>query len=128
MSTSQQPDVADLAPANGRSGEDDRRLWEAKEEIEELRGRLAAQLERERILEIEVAALRKDLEVKIAYSDAQVDANETLERHLGWLQEHYDIEAERARCLSEELAAERARIYYRLLNPVLHAIRGAKSG
>jgi regulator of replication initiation timing len=102
----------------------DRRLWEAREEIAELRARLAEQLERERILELEIAAVRKDLEVKVAYSEALDKAAEERQNHTYWLQSHFDAERKRADDATAELEAERSRIYYRLAQPVVRALRG----
>lgn len=104
---------------------DARRLWAVEEELAELRMRLAEQLERERILELELAAARKDLQVKVTYADALDKAAEERNRHVEWLQAHFDEERERADRLTAELAAERSRIYYRILQPLLRRVRSS---
>jgi hypothetical protein len=113
------------APGGKQVGDaEDRRLWEAQQEAVELRARLAEEIERERILELEIAAVRKDLEVKVAYAGALEEAAEERKAHVAWLQVHFDRERERADQAEAELAAERARIYYRIFQPVLRALRG----
>jgi hypothetical protein len=86
--------------------------------------------ERERILELEVAALRRDLDVKVAYNEALERAATERRRYTEWLQSQ--VESERERCsnlttqaaaLAAELAAERARISYRLAQRVVALLR-----
>lgn len=104
----------------------DRSLWEAREEITELRTRLAEEIERERILELEIAAAQKDLAVKVEYATALEDAAEERKEYIQWLQTHYDRERARADATADELAAERARLYYRLFQPLLRAVRSQR--
>jgi hypothetical protein len=102
----------------------DRRLWEAEEEIVELRSRLAEQTERERILELEIGAVRKDLEVKVTYAEALERAADERQGYVAWLQHHYDAERQRADQASAELQAERSRLFYRAAQPLIRLLRG----
>lgn len=118
-------DPATEGPEAGRSVTVDagQRLTPPEEELADLRQRLAEQIERERILELELAAARKDLQVKNTYADALERAADERRRHLDWLQTHFDEERERADRLAAELAAERSRLYYRALQPLLRRVR-----
>ncbi|MDA8046101.1 MAG: hypothetical protein M0Z30_12830 [Actinomycetota bacterium] len=111
-------------PVEQADNGEDRRLWEAQQEVSELRSRLAEEIERERILELEIGAVRKDLEVKVTYARALEEAAEERKAHLAWLQVHFDRERDRADRAEAELAAERSRLYYRIFQPVLRALRG----
>ncbi len=132
MSGTEQLEGAEQLPGPGPSepgpaaaeGTADRRLWEARQEVAELKARLAEELERERILELEIAAVRKDLEVKIAYAEALEEAAEERKGYMAWLQRHVDVERNRADDAAAELAAERARILYRVSQPLIRALRG----
>jgi hypothetical protein len=104
----------------------DRRLWEAREEITELKGRLAEQLERERILELEIAAVRRDLKVKQEYAAALERSTEERQVYIDWLQTHFDIERARADAVADELRAERSRISYRLSQPLIVLLKGRR--
>jgi flagellar biosynthesis chaperone FliJ len=111
-------------PADPRlAGVESRRLWEAQERMSELESQLAERLERERILELEVSALRRDLAVKVSYTDALERSLEEQQATTRWLQERFDEERRRADALSAELAAERARISYRLVNRAIKTLR-----
>ena len=83
--------------------------------IAALERRLAEELERERVLDLEVQSLRRDLDVKAAYVRAMEDGADERQRQTAWLQEHFDSERRRADALAAELAAERARISYRIM-------------
>jgi hypothetical protein len=104
----------------------DRRLWEAREEITELKGRLAEQLERERILELEVVAVRRDLKVKLEYAAALERSVEERQRYIDWLQTHFDIERARADAVADELRAERSRISYRVSRQLIRLLKGRR--
>jgi hypothetical protein len=108
----------------GEGGPLDHRLREAAEEISGLRTRLAEQGERERIQELEIAAARKDLEVKVTYTEALERAAEERQRYVAWLQHHFDVERQRADQATAELQAERARLFYRVSQPVIRLLRG----
>jgi hypothetical protein len=106
-----------------------RQLWETEERVAELEALQAEQLERERVLEVEIAALRRDVDVKVAYATALEEAAEERQSYVLWLQSHFDEERRRAAELSAELSAERARLSYRavrLLVWILKPGRGAR--
>lgn len=112
-----------------------RQTWEQRERIAELEASLAEHVERERIWELELAAMRKDLEVKSAYNTMlernAMDQRKTIE----WLQSraenadsHLAVDRRRVEALEadllavrRELALERARLSYRLVQPVVRA-------
>jgi len=100
-----------------------RQLWEAEERIAELEGRLAEGVERQRVLEVELAALRSDLLVKVAYSAALEQAATERQGHIHWLQSHFDAEKQYAGALAAELAAERGRISYRVIQRLIPLVR-----
>lgn len=102
---------------------DEQDLVAARQEIAELRMRLAEEIERERILELEIAAVRKDIEVKQTYATALEETAEERKAYTQWLQAHFDLERSRAEAAEAELAAERSRLYYRLLRPVIRTVR-----
>lgn len=102
-------------------------LSEAEQRIAELDAQYAEQLERERVLEVENAALRRDVAVKVAYATALEQAAEERQTHIIWLQAHFDLERLRAERLSTELAAERARLSYRVARRAIAIVgRGSK--
>jgi ribonuclease HI len=91
--------------------------------IAALERRLAEELERERVLDLEVQSLRRDLDVKAAYVKAMEEGADERQRQTAWLQEHFDIERKRADALAAELAAERARVSYRIMQLVVRLSR-----
>ncbi len=99
------------------------RLEAAGQRIAELEGLLAEHIERERILEVEMAAMRRDLDVKVTYCDVLEATAEERKRYLEWLQSNYDTERRRAGALAAELTAERARLSYRLTRKAVGLIR-----
>ena len=107
------------APGDGPA----RRLWEARERVAELEGLLAEHVERERVLEVEIAAMRRDLDVKVAYCDVLEATADERGRYLEWLQEHYDIESTRALEVTAQLTAERSRLSYRVTQRVVGVLR-----
>ena len=76
------------------------------------------------ILELEIAAVRKDLEVKITYAEALEQTAEERKAYVSWLQVHYDFERHRADQATAELQAERSRLYYRMAQPFIRRLRG----
>lgn len=111
------------------------RLGELEDHITQLETRLAERIERERVLTLELAAARRDLEVKSAYNTMLESAAVERQQHVAWLQTHVDrltiehdtliaeakAQAEASEnlsrgveSLSSELAAERARVSYRM--------------
>jgi hypothetical protein len=84
--------------------------WELMERVAELETKLAGREERDRIRELELAALRHELELRFAY-------NSSLERALEE-QRMFATERARAERAEQALAAERARISYRLVSRV----------
>jgi regulator of replication initiation timing len=117
----------ETAPVDTGGSASARQLWEARERLSELEARLAEQVERERILELEVAALRRDLSVKVAYADALERSADEQRASVAWLQERFDDERRRAEQLSKELTAERARISYRMINRLITLVRPARA-
>jgi hypothetical protein len=87
--------------------------------IAALERRLGEELERERVLDLEVQSLRRDLDVKAAYVKAMEDGADERQRQTAWLQEHFDVERKRADALAAELTAERARISYRIMQLIV---------
>jgi hypothetical protein len=124
-------EIGNVAKNPGRAGEEgderaatnNRLLWEAREQIAELRAQLAEQTERERVLELEVLSLRKDLEVKTAYCEVLERTADEKHSHLTWLQGRFDEERQHARALEAELGAERARVSYRVANRLIGILR-----
>jgi hypothetical protein len=112
-----------------------RHLLALEEELAELNLRLTERIERERVITLELAASRQDLEVKGAYNLMLESAALERQQHVSWLQGLVDqLSQERAVAtaelaaglerlrsaelrvseLSTELAAERARVSYRI--------------
>lgn len=105
-----------------------RQIYELQEQISELRQRLTEQVERERVLNLELLHARRDVDVKTAYistlerqlSEAQVgteQARAASEGHITWLQKQVDRHQNRAdqavarrRELRRELDAARAEL------------------
>jgi hypothetical protein len=115
MSMSENP-VGESASELG--SDSSRENWELMERVAELEARLAEREERDRIRELEIAALRHELELRFAYNSSleraleeQRNINEIIR-----LLERAETERSRADEAEQLLAAERARISYRLVN------------
>lgn len=110
-----------------------RRIWELEESVAELTARAAESVERERVQTLEIAALRRDLDVKAAYNVMLERASLERKEHVAWLEATLDEErrtrelatqraeqAERAlQRVHQELCAERARRSYRLMQAMI---------
>lgn len=127
----------DIASVGGHDeSPSNRRIWELTERLAELETELAERLERERLNELELAALRKDLEVQGAFQAAMEQAGAERRAHTEWLQARVEelsaaTSAQRVRAdalkteldeaqadrdrLAAELHAERARVSYRMV-------------
>jgi hypothetical protein len=96
--------------------------WEAADRIAELEAICAEQIERERVREVEIAALRRDIDVKVAYAAALEKAADERHDYVTWLQSRYEEASKRATELEAELTAERARVSYRVAQRVISAL------
>jgi len=117
-----------------------RRIYDLREHISELEVTVAERLERERVLTLELAAARRDLEVKAAYNVMLESAALERRQSIEWLQGRVEqLSHELAHAVAEnaghtqqaaaatarvgeltaELAAERARLSYRLAQRVV---------
>lgn len=67
-----------------------RRVWELGEHLADLQLELGRRAEREAITELEILALRKDLELASAYSAMQESAEQERRQAVHWLQEQLD--------------------------------------
>jgi hypothetical protein len=108
------PDMGDRDPD---AQWDARRLWEAQERLAEVEVQLAESLERDRIRALELAALRRDLDVKGAYNDMLERAAGVRDHDLARIQAQLDADRPAAAAIEQlkaELAAERARLSYRV--------------
>jgi hypothetical protein len=110
--------LAEIGEHKGRS--------ETETRVAALERRLAEELERERMLDLEVQSLRRDLDVKAAYVKAMEEGADERQRQTEWLQEHFDVERRRADGLAAELAAERARISYRIAQRLVRLVTGRR--
>ena len=104
-------------------------MWEAEERIAELEARQSEQLERERVLEVEIAALRRDVDVEVACTRmlrrrrprSGTATSSGCNRILTRRRQH----AER---LSAELSAERARLSYRVVRRIVLILKLSRGG
>jgi hypothetical protein len=92
------------------------------ERITELETTLAERTERDRIRELEVAALRHELELRFAYNTSLEKALEE-ERNLTRVTRMFETERVRADHAEQMLAAERARVSYRVVNRLVMLLR-----
>jgi hypothetical protein len=112
---------------------DDQQAWDLAEQVSTLQARLNELLERERVRELELAALRKDVEVKAAYNTMLERAAGENRELIDWLRSRLDdvqgvLEPEHERsaqlersldAAARELQLERQRISYRLAQRVI---------
>jgi hypothetical protein len=108
--------AAELASQSSREN------WELMERVAELEAVLAERDERDRIRELEISALRHELELRLAYSSSLERALEE-QRTLNEITRLLESERSRADVAEHVLAAERARISYRLVNRVAVSVR-----
>jgi hypothetical protein len=108
--------AAELASQSSREN------WELMERVAELEAVLAERDERDRIRELEISALRHELELRLAYSSSLEQALEE-QRTLNEITRLLESERSRADVAEHVLAAERARISYRLVNRVAVSVR-----
>jgi hypothetical protein len=89
-----------------------RREWELSERVTDLEAQLAEQLERERIRELEIISLRRELEVRFAYNSMLEHNALERQKEIDWLKHRVEHDAqvlanERVRAAEEHrLAAE----------------------
>jgi hypothetical protein len=103
------------------ASKDSREKWELLERIADLETELAERMERDHIRELEIAALRHELELRFAYNSSLEKALEE-ERNLNRITDLFEVERSRADQAEQLLAAERARISYRIANRFLSPI------
>jgi hypothetical protein len=96
--------------------------WELMERVAELEAVLAERDGRDQIRELEISALRHELELRLAYSSSLERALEE-QRNLNEITRLLETERSRADVAEHVLAAERARISYRLVNRVAVSVR-----
>jgi hypothetical protein len=116
------------------ASESSRENWELMERVAELEAKLAEREERDRIRELEISALRHELELRFAYNTSLERALEE-QRNLNGIthlleteRSRAEIERSRADGAEHLLAAERARISYRLVNWVAVSVRQLTRG
>jgi hypothetical protein len=95
-----------------------RESWGLMERIADLETQLAEREERDRIRELEITALRHELELRFAYNGALEEALEE-QRNINRITALFESERIRADQAEQLLAAERTRISYRIVNRVL---------
>lgn len=113
--------------------------WDLMERVAELEGQLAERVERERVREIEISSLRHELELRFEHNSSLDRSLREARQRVEWMQSHIDHitrvfatesansqtalvserrraddESQARRQAEEALAAERARIAYRL--------------
>jgi hypothetical protein len=92
------------------------------ERITELETTLAERQERDSIRELEIAALRHELELRFAYNSSLEKALDE-ERNLSRVTLMFETERVRADQAERILAAERARLSYRVVNRLVMLLR-----
>jgi hypothetical protein len=114
-----------------------RQAWELNERVTELESELAEQVERARVRELEISALHKDVALKTAYHDALERSAAERQQQIEWFHAHVNAQstqlteqvhrAEHAEKMWHaavaELAAERARISYRIAQRLIAAAK-----
>jgi hypothetical protein len=88
------------------------------ERIADLETKLAEREERDRIRELEITALRHELELRFAYNGALEEALEE-QRNINRITALFESERNRADQAEQLLDAERTRISYRIVNKFL---------
>jgi hypothetical protein len=96
--------------------------WELMERITELETTLAEREERDRIRELEIAALRHELELRFAYNSSLEKALEE-QRTLTEVTRLFESERVRADHAERTLAAEQARLSYQVVNRLVRLLR-----
>ena len=96
--------------------------WGLMERITELETTLAERQERDSIRELEIAALRHELELRFAYNSSLEKALDE-ERNLSRVTLMFETERVRADQAERILAAERARLSYRVVNRLVMLLR-----
>jgi hypothetical protein len=111
------PGESDVELPSGSS----REKWELMERVVDLETKLAEREERDRIRELEIVALRHELELRFAYNESlEVALDE--ERNRNQITRLFEGERRRADGAEQLLAAERARISYKIVNPLVSPI------
>ena len=85
-----------------------RREWDLRERVAELEAELDKRVERDRIRELELASLRRELEVRFAYNAALEQRVLEHKQELDWMHQQFALQAQGFAAEQERAAAELA--------------------
>jgi hypothetical protein len=110
-----------------------RRAWTSQERVTELETELDQRIERERIRELELASLRRELEVRFAYNATLEQRMLDHKQQLDWMHEQFALQAQgyaaELERVSQQLVEERARIdeQHRHADELAHELEAVRS-